>query len=113
MFNLEAYQVVGFDRRELQATEEAEGLVLSFVHLWSVGVFSFREQMFALKRELHSCFRSHFMEKPAYMFPQLFVDVFSRESPKIVTLSMISSIVGIMSVKFTQKGRTLGLTFCR
>ena len=36
MFNLEAYQVVGFDRRELQATEKAEGLVLSFVHLWSV-----------------------------------------------------------------------------
>ena len=78
MFGLEAYEVVGFDRRELQATEKAQGLVLSFVHLWSVGVFSFQEQRFVLKRELQSCFRSHFVEKPAFMFPQLFVD-FSRE----------------------------------
>ena len=113
MFDLEAYEVVGFDRRELQATERAEGLVLSFVHLWSVGVFSFQEQRFVLKRELHSGFCSHFVEKPALMFPQLFVDVFSRESPKIVTLSVISSIMRVMSMKFTQKGRTLGLTFCR
>ena len=47
------------------------------------------------------------------MFPQLFIDVFSRESPKIVTVWVISSIMEVMSLKFTQKGRTLGLTFCR
>ena len=72
MFDLEAYEVVGFDgKRELQATERAEGLVLSFVHLWTVGVFSFQEQrcvfekrtafMFPwpfLWRNLHLCFRS-------------------------------------------------------
>ena len=66
MFSLEAYEVVGFDRKELQATEKAGGLVLSFVHWWSVGVFSFPEQRF------------DFEKKPAFMFPQLFVD-FSRE----------------------------------
>ena len=76
MFNLRTYEVVGCDERELQATEKAEGLVLSFVHLGSVGVFSFQEQNFFLKRKLHSCFRSHFVEKPAFMFPQRFVDVF-------------------------------------
>ena len=47
------------------------------------------------------------------MFPQLFVNVFSRESPKIVTVWMVASFMEVMLLKFTQKGRTLGLTFCR
>ena len=71
-------------KRELKATVKAEGLVLFCLHLWSVGVFSFQEQ--GIWRKLHSCFCSHFVEKPAFMFPQLFVDVFSREGSKIVTV---------------------------
>ena len=59
MLNLEAYEVVGCE--DERAESDSKGRRVSsvfFLHLWSVGVFSFQER--GIWRKLHSCFRSHF-----------------------------------------------------
>ena len=91
MFNLEAYEVVGFDGKRDAGDREDRRVSSEFCALVECRSLWFPRTEI-LKGELHSCCRSHFVEKRAFVFPQLFVDVFSRESPKIVIVWAISSI---------------------